>query len=462
MHGFRFGRQGWSILLVISALASILVAWQLNLIWPLILVALGTTAGLLYLGWRQRHRGARSDSPNRWEEQALRLSAIHQVADALSQAVELPELLGHGLEQAVNALGLDGGQIHLLADEGGDTMHRMAVFGDDSHYWTDEQTLQVGECICGQVAADGSPVVVDDLTNDPRVTRSACVAGGVPSIASVPLRIQGGTLGVLTVRSCDPRHFALQDVELLTSIANFMAAAIENARVRAQMKEQIADLTAEVQQLAIVEERERIGREMHDGLAQTLGMLNLQIESVKGAARSEDWPAAEGELALLDHYLSDAYTDVREALSALRNARPAGEDFVTSLEDYLAEFGRKNGLETRLRVENGQGAVLIPPLMEVHLQRVIHEALTNVRRHASANRVELGVIQDQSGWRVVVTDDGCGFDAQRITADDSNQFGLMTMRERVEGIGGEFVVRSKVGEGTQVEAFAPREPAVQG
>jgi len=391
------------------------------------------------------------------DEQSARLGAIYKVADALSEAVELPELLGQGLERAVCALGVDGGQIYLVSDGEEQVMRLSAIFGSDAHFWADEQTIRVGECICGQAAAGCVPVVVGDVTNDPRVTGRACAAGGTPSVASVPLKTKGGSLGVLTVRSCDPHHFALQDIELLTVIASFMAAAIENARIRSEMQDRIVELTAEVQQLAIVQERERIGREMHDGLAQTLGLLNVQIEMVKGAAKAGDWVAAEGELTLLDTYLGHAYADVRQSLDNLRHAAPQGETFIPTLQDTLHEFGRVNQLEADLVVENGNQPICFPPLVEVHLQRVIQEALTNVRRHAAANRVQVRILQNPGGWEVQVMDDGVGFDLACVD-DGRGGYGLLTMRERVESLGGRFSIDSQPKRGTRVAIFVPCDP----
>jgi two-component system nitrate/nitrite sensor histidine kinase NarX len=462
-QGFGHFWAGIAAALVASVALTGYLLWRLDALWPMGLMAVAAVGIGLFLwhGLRRmdvRHQAtleALADRSQALEMQMLRLSAVHKVASALSEAVELPELLGDGLERAVCALGLDGGHVHLKVDGEDEVMRLSALFGANSHFWDGESTIRVGECICGQVAAEGSPVVVEDAASDPRVAGRACAAGAVPSVASVPLKSKGRTLGVLTVRSCDPHHFALQDVELLTSIANFMGAALENARIRAEMRDQIDELTAEVRQAAIVQERHRISREMHDGLAQTLGLLNLQIEMVKIAAKAGNWAAAEDELAQLDSYLSGAYTDVREALSDLRSATLQGETFLSSLRDYVAEFGRRNDLEAVFLTDNGDEPVCLPALVEVHLQRVVQEALTNVRRHAAASRVEVRVGAHPKGWEVKVIDDGVGFDADQPAAAGQGGYGLLTMRERIEGVGGCFAVDSKPGTGTRIAITVP-------
>ncbi len=449
-------------LAVTAALGGYLV-WRLDALWPIWLLPVAAIGVMLLLRNALRRADRRYQAALReldeqkqvLEVQTRRLSAVHKVADALSEAVELPELLGQGLERAVRALDLDGGQVHLMVDGDEEVMRICALFGSDSQNWSRDYTVTVGECICGQVAAEGTPVVVHDVANDPRVAGRACAAGGVPSVASVPLRAKGRTLGVLTVRSCDPHHFVLQDVELLTSIANLMASALENARIRALMREQIDELTAEVKQAAILQERHRIGREMHDGLAQTLGLLNLQIEMVKIAAATGDWVVAEDELSKLDKYVKNAYSDVRQALSDLRQTMLPGETFITSLRDYVTEFGRRSKLEAVLLTDNGDESACLPALVEVHLQRVVQEALTNVRRHAAASRVEVRVESTDVGWAVRVIDDGVGFDPDTSPASGDGGYGLQTMRERIESVGGSLSVDSRPGVGTQVAITVP-------
>ena len=432
----------------------------LETMWPVLwLLALGGLIVLCVLVVRlQRTVGELRRETERLrherEEKTARLSAVHKVADALSEAVQLPELLTQALERAVTVLGLDQGEVHLISEDDEQVMRLGAAVGARLRSDDGGCTIRVGECLCGEAAATGAPIVMDDVTGDPRLVGRVCAAGGIPSIASVPLRVKGRSLGVLTVRSCDPHHFALQDVELLTSVANFLAAAIENARIRTGMEERIAELTEEIQQLAIVEERERIGREMHDGLAQTLGLLNVQIEMVKGALAAGDRGGAAQELGLLDSYLGNAYGDVRQALSDLRRTRPKGEGFLDALEALLAEFGRRNRIEARLSRENGSDRICLPPLVEVQLERVIQEALTNVSRHAAASEVRVSVAEEEGGWRIVVTDDGVGFDAGQVEME-AEGYGLQTMRERVEGLKGELAIESRPGEGTRIRVFVP-------
>ncbi|MBN1317566.1 MAG: GAF domain-containing sensor histidine kinase, partial [Anaerolineales bacterium] len=388
------------------------------------------------------------------DEQANRLDAIFEIANALSEAIELPQLLGQGLERIVSALELQGGQILLTGDEPASLMRLSNRIGANASHWADEQPIEIGECVCGQVAAEGKPIVINDAANDPRLVGRACASGGTPSIASVPLKAKGGSLGVLTVRSCDPHHFALNDVQFLTTLANHLGAAIENARIRTEMEDKISDLGAQVRQMAIIKERERLSREMHDGFAQTLGLLNLQIEEVKSAVVSQNWETAHEALAVMDSYLLTAQTDVREALSNLRHTAPQGKDFIRELKNVVDEFGIKNKINSKFII-NTQEIIDLPAVVEVQVQRVIQEALTNVRRHAMATQVNVTVESNSDGWLLSVADDGVGFDSSQIGSVETGNFGITTMKERIESFGGRISISSQPGAGVCVSLLIP-------
>ncbi len=442
---------------MISPQAALLLGAILAVLLGLILRAFSRERHLRISAERMARRAS-----DELEAQSSRLDAIHKVANALAEAVELPELLGQGLERVVQALGLDGGLVCLSSNDEDRVMSLSAVFGDHARVWDGEQSIEIGECICGAAAAESTPIMVDDATSAPRTTGRPCAADGLPSVASVPLKAKGGNLGVLTVRSCNPHHFALHDVELLSTVANFMAAAIENARIRAEMESRIAELAEQVRQLAIVQERERLSREMHDGLAQTLSLLNVQIELVKASVRTADWTAAENELALLDTYVANAHNDVRHALGGLRQSQPKGETFLAALEDEVAGFGQRHGVEAALLVPAGIQTICLSPSVEVQLQRVIQEALANVRQHAAAGRLLVQIRENARGWCVSISDDGVGFELDRVLVENPQRYGLQTMRERVESFGGELRITSHVGEGTEVLILVPCEPAGEG
>jgi len=207
--------------------------------------------------------------------------------------------------------------------------------------------------------------------------------------------------------------------------------------------------------LAVLEERERLARELHDSLGQVLGYVNVQAQAVRELLSSGQMATADSHLARLAAVVQDAHTDIRESILSLRVAIPPEQGFLPALEQYLRRFEQDYGICTELVQPDELADGAIEPTVEVQLLRIIQEALTNVRKHADAGcvRVIFTVHADQA--EVVVEDDGRGFDLVQFPADDERKLGLRLMRERAEGVGGSLQVYSAPGQGTKVIVWVP-------
>ena len=225
-------------------------------------------------------------------------------------------------------------------------------------------------------------------------------------------------------------------MRLLSAMADLAAIEVEKGRL--MERDRLA---------AVLEERERLAREMHDSLAQVLGYLHLRTESARVSLSAGDVDKAEGVLAETSSVAHEAYVDVREAILGLREAVSKRRGFVDALRDYAAKFSQQAGIPTRLET-NGSGTLLLAPEAEVQLMRVVQEALTNVRKHAGARKAQVS-LQQQDGLRITIEDDGKGFDPAALD-NDRDRFGLFTMRERVERVGGRLEIDSVAGRGTRV------------
>jgi signal transduction histidine kinase len=217
---------------------------------------------------------------------------------------------------------------------------------------------------------------------------------------------------------------------------------------------EIETLHRQLERLAVLEERDRIAREMHDGLAQVLALLNLKIRSVDSLLPKGKIEQASRELQEMGRNVQDAYTDVRESIFGLRLAAKDHGDLALDLSDYVRQFGQQNDLLARLEAE-GLAEVEMPPGTETQLLRIVQEALSNVRKHAEATRAGVTVKSDGRMVLVVVEDDGVGFDATEVERRDGQHFGLETMRERAEGVGGTVEVDSEPGRGTRIVVRLP-------
>jgi two-component system nitrate/nitrite sensor histidine kinase NarX len=227
------------------------------------------------------------------------------------------------------------------------------------------------------------------------------------------------------------------------TLAGLAAIAITAARLRGKER-----------QGAILAERDRIARELHDSLAQVLGSTHLRLRALIARRDLADRPRTASELEALAEVAEEAYRDVRETILGLREAsRSRGllEGLAAYLEKYSQQAGIRTVLETAL-----DGELALSTDGELQLIRVIQEALTNVRKHAQATTARIRIAGEPGGsLTIVIEDDGRGFDPGRTVIQRDGGFGLQTMRERIELVGGSLRLDSAPGRGTRVIALIP-------
>jgi two-component system NarL family sensor kinase len=258
--------------------------------------------------------------------------------------------------------------------------------------------------------------------------------------ASIPLYAHDKKLGVLNVASPDWRELSPDDLDLLHAIGDLLSIAVERAR-----------LFTRSAQLGAAEERNRLAREIHDTLAQGLAAVALQLESVDALFDA----GAEGErlragvlraLSLTRANLEEA----RRSVLDLRAAPLEGQSLVKALESLAGETRLRRGKRVTFTV-TGAGRPL-PMRIEVGVYRIAQEALTNVLRHSRATAAHLSLTMTPEEVRLVIDDNGDGFDASRVSHD---RFGLRGMNERARLLNGELRLATCPGEGTRIEVVVP-------
>ncbi|MBI3975555.1 MAG: HAMP domain-containing protein [Armatimonadetes bacterium] len=259
-----------------------------------------------------------------------------------------------------------------------------------------------------------------------------------------PLTIGGRTVGALCAGTQTTRTFSTEDREVLRGLANLAAIAVENARLQER-----------VQSVAVLEERERIAREMHDGVGQVLGYVNTKAQALKALLDSEKIAEARAQLAQLEQAARELYADLREAILGLRTTTLSDRGLMPALQEYVRRFSELSGVVTALTVEGDPSRYVLSPTSELHLIRIIQEALTNVRKHSMARRAWVRFAERDEVVTIAVEDDGLGFDPTRLQAGVWPKFGLQMMRERAEVIGGTLSIRSRDGSGTEVLVRLP-------
>jgi nitrate/nitrite-specific signal transduction histidine kinase len=294
------------------------------------------------------------------------------------------------------------------------------------------------------------------LVQDPPTCRSLRFEGASPlegaaffvsqpakALGAVCISLDGVSIGALWVARGEEHPFAETDLIWLECLADQIEIAIKHGL-----------MTSQLQSLSIAEERGRIAREMHDGLAQVLGYLNLEVQTLEALLAQGKLDPMRRELDQMHAAVQNANADVRESILSLRTTLSNKEGLIASIADYLDEFGLQAGVNTHFLNEL-QGESDLASVAEVQLVCIMQEALTNVRKHAHAGNVWVKLTQemDPAGDSVVllVSDDGIGFEA----IQSKLSFGLQTMRERAQGVNGELEVRSTPGKGTTVLCRMP-------
>lgn len=217
------------------------------------------------------------------------------------------------------------------------------------------------------------------------------------------------------------------------------------------------EITRQRQSLVILEERERIAREMHDGMGQVLGYVNTKAQAVRRFLSSNNPEKAQTHLMQLEEAAREVYADVREAILGLRTTVISEKGLVPTLEEYLHSFDSQSGIQTELIIDNQDTLDHFPPHIEVQLIRIIQEALTNIRKHAIVNQAQVRFEQVEGQTRVIIEDMGRGFNTAQTQRGDWPRFGLQTMRERAESVGGSLEIKSSPNQGTRILVSIPIE-----
>jgi signal transduction histidine kinase len=298
------------------------------------------------------------------------------------------------------------------------------------------ERLKVGqEGIWGWVAATGESLLVPDVAAEPRYY-SETPPSDTRSVLCVPLRTKEAVVGVLSVESDQLDAFDESDLAVLQSLADQAAIAIENARLYEQ-----------AQQAGVLEERQRLARELHDSVTQALYGMTLYSKAAAGQLSLGHTDKAAEHLRELQNTSQEALAEMRLLIYELRPPALEEDGLVAALQARLRAVEGRAGLKTEFRSEVEER---LPPEMEEGLYRIAQEALNNALRHARARnvRVHIGHAAHERMVSLEVVDDGVGFDP--ATARETGGLGLSAMEDRAMELGGRLTVKSRPGEGTRV------------
>jgi len=388
-----------------------------------------------------------------------RLQALARIGSIITAGLESRELLQRTADAIHERLGYPNVAIPLLDPHDSGTLVIDVLGGDYRNHVERGVRLPVTGGIMGAAVRERRTQLVNDVAADPRYVPTPS-AIGIRAELAVPIVLGEETLGVLNVES--PSSFDEEDAAALGVVADYLAVALRNAR-----------LFGQAQQLAALEERQRLARDLHDSVVQLLFSAPLVAQSV-GRAFRRDAKEGERHVQRLLELTRAALLEMRSLVTGLRPTEPFPE--LASAESALRGLQRlhREGLAAALRayadeirpdglqVELEAGAYAPQPLdREEVLYRIGQEALNNVAKHARARRVRVVLWSGNDGVRLDVTDDGVGFDTGALARSwpgAGGGLGLASMRERAEALHGRLRLACGPQGGTVVEVHLPREP----
>jgi signal transduction histidine kinase len=243
----------------------------------------------------------------------------------------------------------------------------------------------------------------------------------------------------------------------LSAVGTLVFSSFVFSHVQRQKEEIVRrshELADAQEAIAVIKERQRISRELHDSLAQTLGYLHMQLADLERRVGQGEQVRMDTQLAELRGVARGAYEEARQAIFGLRSMVSRSLGLIPTLTEYLHDWSRRTGIAVDLTA-GADEALTLAPVIEVQLIGIIQEALANVRKHAGARRVVVSVESDTTFARVTIQDDGRGFDPDEAA---SASFGIATMRERADTVGGKLMLTSRPGRGALVEVELPVAP----
>ncbi|MBI4286833.1 MAG: GAF domain-containing protein [Chloroflexi bacterium] len=375
------------------------------------------------------------------------LAALIELSTAVSSSLNVKEVIKTALDKALELLGVEAGEVWLW-DEASQEMVMASHSGLFPEAFKEVTRFKMGVGFPGLVAMTGDPIICSDITMEERFIRNSVMKAGIRFYACVPLKAKGKVVGAMDLASKECRQLTPRELQFITSIGNQIGVAIENAL-----------LYQRVQSLAVAEERGRIAREIHDGVAQVLAYVNTKTQAVERLLDTGQLDQAKKHLSQLDAAAKEVYADTREAILGLRSTISPREGLLPALEEYFEKFHQMNGIPVSFSVTPKDATPRIDPQAEIQVIRIIQEALSNVRKHSNASQAWVSLEVLDGKIAIVIRDNGCGFDSTQLAPGKWPRFGLRTMQERAESIGGNLTTESCAGAGTKVVVTVPRDTA---
>jgi signal transduction histidine kinase/putative methionine-R-sulfoxide reductase with GAF domain len=362
------------------------------------------------------------------------LSTLYRVNAVASEPLQLYALLDRVLEITLEAMKSNAGVIHFL-DEPGRALRLSAQRGLTDEAVSALEALPLEDDFWDNLMRSTTPLVLPDLTDDPSLPPELAEVDHQIGRAyiGVPLRAKGQALGALSLFGETILDYTIEDITLFMTIADQIGGLVERAR-----------LAQQAEAAAVVQERQRLARELHDSVTQLLYSQVLFSGASLKVLRQGNLPLAEQHLARIEQAAQQALKEMRLLVYELRPSNDLDEGLARALQRRLEAVEKRSGIEVRLVV---QGEAHLDPPTIAALYRIAEEALNNTLKHAHASAVQVTLRAEDGQFTLEIADNGRGFDLSEIP---KGGMGLVNMRERAAALGGQLELSSRLGQGTRV------------
>jgi signal transduction histidine kinase len=368
------------------------------------------------------------------------MELLNGIASTLTSSLELDEILNKTLGQVMNYLKVEAGEIFLLEED--KTTLRMVLHRGQAAeaFWT-RNIFNVGDGYIGMVAKSRQPMISRQLASDANFLRDAVVQAGFQQIACMPLISGENLMGVLSVATRSTAPFDESNLQMLTAVGAWAGLSIENAR-----------LHTDARRLAVLEERNRIGMDLHDGIIQSIYGVGLALEGARLTLNEDPHNAEEGITRAIDG-LNQSIRDIRSYILDLRPRQLGNEGLLSGIKRLIAEYRANTFAEVQLTAPDSDLKELTQT-QSLTLFHICQETLANAAKHAKAKNVQVALWTTDERVLMEIHDDGKGFDVDK--KDNFLGHGLANMQTRAHAVGGEIDISSSQVEGTTILVWVPR------
>ncbi len=367
------------------------------------------------------------------------LALMNQLASTLATSTDIDPILNKALDHLMDYLHLEVGEVYLRQEERkqlNKVIHRGSAL---KNIWKKDNYV-IGESVIGAVAKSGEPVLIQPDDPETEDLDDAVRAAGIRQVACLPLSGRRGMIGVLCMATNHIDPLDELEVQYLQAISSWVGTAIENVRLNMQGK-----------RLAILEERERIGMDLHDGIIQSIYAVGLTLEHAR-LLMDEDPAQAQQRTEQAIQDLNSTIRDIRAYILDLRPRHLHDESLMEGIQRLVHEFRANTLLEVYLQGPRDDLRELSDEKAKA-LFHICQEALANIAKHARAKQVEVVAWTTEERVLLEIHDDGRGFDPQAVKMSIGH--GLLNMRTRARSVNGDVEFSSEAGNGTVVMAWVP-------